>query len=92
MKKQITSISPLQTAKVIAVLYFIVSLPFLPLLALTMLGSGGQQHASPAFLLILPFLYAVIGFVVTAFCAWVYNIVAKQVGGIEFTTSEAPAA
>ena len=52
MKKQITSISPFQTAKIIALLY-----------------------------LIFGFIFTIIG-------AWVYNLLAKWVGGIEFTTAE----
>ena len=36
----------------------------------------------------MPFFYLIFGFVFTIICAWVYNLVAKWVGGIEFTTSE----
>jgi len=35
LKKQITNISPVQTAKVFAVLYFIMSIPFVGLMAIS---------------------------------------------------------
>ena len=85
MRKQITNISPLQTAKVLAVLYFVITLPFL-LLMLVMPGS--KQPFISSFLLVMPFFYALFGFLFTLFGAWVYNFVAKRVGGIEFTTQE----
>ena len=94
MRKQITRIAPLQTAKVLAVLYFSISLPFIILSSVLMLAMPGTGGFSMWFLL-TPILYAVFGFLFTLFGAWVYNKVAPRVGGIEFSTSEveeAPAA
>ena len=34
-------------------------------------------------ILVFPILYAFIGFIMTLFAAWLYNIVAGYVGGIE---------
>ena len=39
-----------------------------------------------AMLFVFPFLYLIIGFIFTAIGAWVYNIAAKWVGGIEYTS------
>lgn len=83
MRKQITNISPLQTAKILAVLYFAISMPLL-LLMLAMPGSKPPYVSG--FMLALPFFYALLGFLFTLFGAWVYNFVAKHLGGIEFTT------
>jgi hypothetical protein len=89
MKRQITSFSPLQTAKVFGVLYFAISLPFLLLMLLPMLATAGPKPPFlSGFMLAMPFLYALIGFLFTLFGAWVYNIVAARVGGIEYTTSD----
>lgn len=38
----------------------------------------------------MPVLDAFFGFVFTAFAAWIYNIVPKYWGGIEFTTRDVP--
>lgn len=87
MKKQILSISPLQTAKVMAVLYFVISLPFLVIM-LVSFAFMPEPKASVGMMFILPFLYAIFGFIFTVIGAWIYNHVAKWVGGIEFTVSE----
>lgn len=36
----------------------------------------------------LPFLYLIMGYVMTAIGAWIYNIVSKYTGGIQFEMSE----
>ncbi len=82
MKKQIVHVSVLQTSKVFAILYLVVSLP---LILLSVLFSPLGSY-SPLMLIAIPFLYALFGFLFTLFGAWIYNRVAKAVGGIEFTT------
>lgn len=76
-----------QTAKVAAVLYFLVSLIFIiPVwLFSSMLGSMIPQESgfSGGFLLIVPFLYAIVGFITVAIACAVYNLIAKWTGGIE---------
>ena len=86
MKKQIVHVSVLQSAKVMAVLYLVLSLPMVAIMAIPASASG--QAFSMAMLIMMPILYTVLGFVFTAVGAWVYNIVAGKVGGFEFTTSE----
>ncbi len=92
MKKQIVNVSMLQNAKVAAALYFVVTIPFVLLFAIGMafapdsgaLGVG----MGIGMLIILPVLYAVFGFLFTLLFAWIYNLVAARVGGLEFTTVE----
>lgn len=88
MKKQITSISPFQTAKVLALLYFALSLPFIVLMGLMFSFTPGPKPPMMGMLLAMPFFYLIFGFIFTVIGAWIYNLVAKWVGGIEFTTSE----
>jgi hypothetical protein len=88
MKKQITSISPFQTAKVMAVLYFVISLPLIVFMVLMFSFMPGAKTPMLSMMLALPFFYLIFGFIFTITGAWVYNLVAKWVGGIEFTTSE----
>jgi len=92
MKKQIVSVSILQNAKVAAALYFVVTIPFVLLFAIGMSfapGSGAMGVGMGiGMLIIVPVLYAIFGFLFTLLFAWIYNLVAARVGGVEFTTVE----
>jgi hypothetical protein len=90
MKKQITSISPFQTAKVVALLYFVISLPFVLFVGLMFSRSPAPMPPmmGVGMMVAFPFLYLIFGFIFTIIGAWVYNLVAQWVGGIEFTTTE----
>lgn len=88
MKKQIINIAPIQTAKVFALLYFMLSIPLVALMSITFLFSPARP---PIVLLIaMPLAYLAFGFVFTAIGAWAYNFVAGWVGGIEYISSEQP--
>ena len=87
MKKQIVNVSMLQTAKVFAVFYFVVSIPIVGLMALGMMFTPAPSMGI-GMLVIIPIMYAVFGFLFTLLGAWIYNMVASQIGGIEFTTEE----
>ena len=86
MKKQILSFSPLQTAKVFAVLYFVMSIPLIGFMAISFALSPAPAPRT-GFLVLLPFFYLIFGFIFTAIGALIYNLVAKWVGGIEYTSS-----
>lgn len=87
MKKQIVNVSIMQSAKVMAVLYFVLSIPAVLLLAIPAMMSNQEF---PLYMLILmPILYTAFGFLFTALGAWIYNLVAARIGGFEFTTQEA---
>lgn len=90
MKKQITNISPFQTAKVVALLYFAISLPLVLLMGLmfSMSPNPMPPMAGVGVMVAFPFIYLIFGFIFTIVGAWAYNLVAKWVGGIEFTTTE----
>jgi uncharacterized membrane protein (DUF485 family) len=89
MKKQIIRVSAIQSAKVAAVLYLVTSLPFLVLMAFSpMFGKGGLSGFSTGVMIAIPIGYALAGFLFTCIAAGVYNLVAKMVGGFEFTTAE----
>jgi hypothetical protein len=84
MKKQITNVSPVQTAKVMAILYLVMSLPIV-LLMMAFMPSMGMGKMM---LLIAPVIYMVIGFIFTLIGSFIYNFVAGLVGGFEFTVTE----
>ncbi len=88
MKKQITSISLVQTAKVAAVLYFVIGLVAACFMLLAALFTSGNRVGGLFAAVLAPFIYALVGFVVVFVMAWIYNQVARRVGGIEFTTTD----
>lgn len=85
---QITRFGVGQTAKVCAALYFVISLIVVVPIALFMAVAGsGAEMPLPfgggwIFLLVLPFLYAIVGFFAVALACLLYNLVASRVGGI----------
>lgn len=84
MKYELRRFSILQTARVLGILYAILGLLLAPLFALgSMFGPEGDQFGL-VFALLLPALYGVLGFVMTAIGAALYNWVAGWVGGIGF--------
>jgi hypothetical protein len=89
MKKQILNIAPLQTAKIMAALWFVISLPFLLLMGLMMFTMPGEARAAfGGMMLFMPVFYAISGFLFTLIGAWIYNMLAKRIGGIEYTSIE----
>jgi hypothetical protein len=86
MKTQIIHISKLQTAKVMAVLYLVISLPLTLFMFLPSLFT--HQPVQWGVIWWLPLFYTIFGFVFTFLGAWIYNGVAGWIGGIEFTVSE----
>jgi hypothetical protein len=89
MKKQILTISPLQTAKIMAILWFVISLPFLLFMGVAMLSMpDGTRGAFGGMMIFMPFMYAISGFLFTLIGAWVYNMLTKRMGGIEYTAIE----
>ena len=81
-------IGPRSAAKVIALLYALFGLimgAFFSIAALLRPDAGGvgPLWGGVAAVVVFPVLYAVLGFVVTLLAAWLYNVVAGAVGGIE---------
>ena len=89
--RRIKRIAPLQLAKMLAILYGIMGLIFIPFfLLMTFVGSQmpaqqrvGVMAFGAGFAIFVPVIYAVMGFVSGALGAVIYNLVAKWVGGIE---------
>ena len=89
MKKQIVNISPLQTAKFMAALWFCMSLPLLLFMFFAFLAMPGESKAAfGGMMIFMPILYAVMGFISTLIGAWIFNIIAAKIGGIEYTTKD----
>ena len=93
MTTPITHVSVHQTSKVVALMYFCFMLLFVPIgiAFLAFIPSDPQQPQQRfmgLFFLFAPVVYGVIGYLGFALAAWLYNVLAKLVGGIEFDTAE----
>jgi hypothetical protein len=86
MKTQIVHISKLQTAKVMAALYLVISIPMM----LFALVPSLYLHQSIVWRLFwwMPVMYTAMGFLFTFLGSWIYNGIAGLIGGIEFTIAE----
>lgn len=100
MNYMLKRLAPLQAGKMLAALYGLLSLVVVPFMfAFMTLGSLVARHqgGSPApalpllfgmgvgFMIFLPVLYALMGFVFGVIGAWVYNLLAGWLGGFEIT-------
>lgn len=93
MKKQIIRVTPIQTAKVAAVMCFLLSIPMVVFMVMSFAFAPMPTPGFGfGFMILFPVLYLVFGFVFTAIAAWIYNLAAGWVGGVEYTsiTVDAP--
>lgn len=87
MRQQITRFSVHQTAKLAAMIYGLMSLVIVPIIFLASRVAPGAQSAFPfggVFLLLIPVLYAALGYCGTALACFLYNFVSGFAGGVEF--------
>jgi hypothetical protein len=91
MRQRITRFSPHQNGKVFGVLMAITSLVLLLPMMLIVSTFAPPQSRPPMFLFVLmPLIYLVMGYVSVAIGCWIYNLLAKATGGIEFESREQP--
>ena len=96
MKIQIARFSPHQNAKVFAVLMAIGSLVFVvPMfVAFQFIPPGVDAQGNPvnppstAFVLLFPFIYLVMGYLMVVAGGWLYNIMVRFLGGFEYETRD----
>ncbi len=84
--KQLVNISVIQSSKVIAILYFVLSAIICLPVGIYLLFTAGFEQAFVYFL--FPVIYLVLAFLGMALFFWTYNLIARSLGGIEFTTKE----
>ena len=96
--QRIKSVGVLSCAKMMGVLYGCMGLLFIPFALVGGLASIATQQTNGAIGgaailaigILAPFLYGGMGFVFGAIGAWIYNLIAQRLGGIEIQL-EAPA-
>jgi small-conductance mechanosensitive channel len=88
----IKSVGVLSCAKIFAIVHFAIGLIFVPFfLLMAMVGAfagpkaGNPFPAAVAIVLavFMPFFYGVLGFIMGAIGAWIYNLASSWLGGIE---------
>ncbi len=88
MTKQITHISVFQTSKVIAVLYALISVLYTLIGIPMFIFSHGPLRVAALLYIFMPVIMLVFGFLFMALFCWLYNVVAKWVGGVEVTVQD----
>ena len=83
MPQRIRKFGVLQTAKVVGALYALLGLVFLTIFLVISMFSPNESGMGAGFALVMPILYGVLGFIVTAIACAIYNFVSGLVGGIE---------
>jgi hypothetical protein len=97
MKKQIKRLAPHQNGKVLGILMALSTLPMFALMMLPMFimmpkvdGSGNPIDRFFPFgmFLLMPVFYLIFTYLFVAFGSWLYNILYKFIGGLEFEFNE----
>ncbi len=86
MKQRIQRVGILSVGKMHAVIFLILGLFIGIITYLVAKYQLTPDSPAPNFILMLvalPLLYVVMGFFLGIICAWLYNLVAKRIGGIE---------
>lgn len=83
MKKRITRLTVMQMGKMLGVLYGFLSLILLPFFLI-----GIIANPKDFFMLFVLLIYPIAGFILGILMAFLYNIAAKWLGGIEVSVEE----
>ena len=84
MKKQLISISVLQSSKIVTVLYVLMGFIY-TLIGIPMVIFGGSGLRIMGIIYLLgPVFMGILGFIFFAIFAAIYNLLAKWLGGFEF--------
>jgi amino acid transporter len=86
MKKQIAHFSLHQTAKILCLVPFVITAVFAIPMGIFTFFSGDKESAFQLFL--MPFLIAAFSYVGYVLWGWLYNLLAKRFGGIEFELTD----
>jgi hypothetical protein len=88
MIHRIRKFGVLQTAKVVATLYALIGLVFVPIFLIVSMISPKETPLGAGYALLMPILYGLFGFIFTAISCAIYNVVAGLVGGVEVELEE----
>lgn len=92
MNARITRFAVLPTSKTLALVYFLMGILFIPLFLVVESVAPPEERLGTGLWLIMPVVYAAIGFLVTALMCALYNFAARLLGGVHLALeAEAPA-
>jgi hypothetical protein len=88
MKVRLRNIAPLQAGKMSAAVYGLMSLIVCPFIILAALFAPRASGFPIILAILLPVIYTVLGFVLGVIGAFIYNLIARWLGGVEMTFEE----
>jgi len=88
MKKRVKHIAVAQFGKMLAAIYFVILLPILAIGLLAFLTGLDMPSIGVGVVVMVAVAYIVIGYLSGMLSAWIYNVVAARLGGIEYTVNE----
>ena len=88
MKKRVKHIAVAQFGKMLAAIYFVISLPILTIVLVAFLTGLDMPSLGAGVVIMMTVAYIVIAYLAGMLSAWIYNIVAARLGGIEYTVNE----
>lgn len=86
MKRQIKHVAVGQCGKVMAGIYLIIAIPMVAFMLLRTSMSNGTSSFGIGGAIFMVVLYPLLGYLSGVVGAWLYNLVAARIGGIEYTT------
>jgi hypothetical protein len=88
MKKRVKHIAVAQFGKMLAPVYFIAMLPVLAIVLLAILTGVEMPSIGAGVVILVAVAYIVSIYLAGMLSAWIYNIVAARLGGVEYTVND----
>lgn len=89
MKHQVRRFTPHQNGKVFGVLMAIGSLVFVvPIMFAASLASPAENSPPLLLMVLFPVFYLVFGYLSVAVGSWLYNVMFKYIGGVEYEVEQ----
>jgi hypothetical protein len=88
MKKRVKHIAVAQFGKMLAAVYFVALLPVLALFLLAILTGVEMPPIGTGLVILFAVMYIISIYLAGMLSAWIYNIVAARLGGVEYTVNE----
>lgn len=87
-KRRLTRVVPLMAGIVLGLLYGMAGLILAPIFFVAVSATRNGDTREAMFAVLMPFMYAISGFITGIIAAALYDLVAKWTGGLEFEVSD----